>query len=267
VQINQIHSTANSLVKKARALASGASANLPDLFLIEGRKLIEEAYLKNVPIVAVIASRSFLEAGKLPHLDQLNELNIVNDENFKHLHSTTSSCGIVALAKKQEYNLDAFLLNQSKQSLVLLERIQDPGNLGTMIRTAQAFNTGAIILSKGTVDHFSPKVVRASMGAVFNFPIISDQDIEACLVKLKSAAIDIIALDGKVDRPFWLEKFPQSTAYLFGNEGSGLSSLALSQADKIVNIPLSSQTESLNVAVAMGIVLCHANNAKIQLSK
>ncbi len=247
-------------MKTARDLASGTAKGQSDLFLIEGIRLVGEAYAKNLDIVAVVASQTFFQEAStvnLGKLDQIKELNVVEDKLFKQLCTTASPCGIIALARKPEHQLQDILLNGGSSPLIIAEQIQDPGNLGTMTRTALAFGAKGLILSKGTVDHFSPKVVRASMGAIFKLPIASDQDIETCLDKLKTAYVEIIALDAKAKRPFWQEVTPLSAAYVFGNEGSGLSASVLNKADKIVSIPISSQTESLNVAVAMGIVLCH----------
>lgn len=263
VNIKHIHSPANPIVKRARALAKGFCAELAGFFLIEGIKLVEEAQAKNIEIADIIVSQSFFDESITKHnqslgkLDQSKTLNVIDDKTFNQLCTTATSCGIIALGTKQEYQLDELLLNRAKQPLIIAERIQDPGNLGTMIRTAAALGAKGLILSKGTVDHFSPKVVRASMGSIFNLPIAYDQDMGSCLIKLKTAGVKIVALDAKAEQAFWLENISPPAAYAFGNEGNGLSPLVLSQADTIVNIPISPQTESLNVAVAMGIVLCH----------
>lgn len=247
----------------ARALAKGTAKNCQTLFLIEGRKLVEEAYSKDLKLVHVLASQSFLQSlssEKARALAGIEELNVVEDRHFAQLCTTASACGIIALALKPTFHLEEILITPRNQPLVIAEQIQDPGNLGAMIRTALAFGAKGLILSKGTVDHFSPKVVRASMGAIFTLPIFFDQNIEACLDKLKAEGVEVIALDAKSERPFWLEQSTLPAAYVFGNEGNGLSATVLRKADKILSIPISAQTESLNVAVAMGIVLCHSTN-------
>src|SRR5262249_35350462 len=134
---------------------------------------------------------------------------------------------------------------------------QDPGNLGTIIRTALAFDAAGLILTAGSVDYLSPKVVRSSMGAVFSLPIVVEQELATCLSQLKERKIRLVALDAKASRTFEIEKRGAQAAYLFGNEGQGLSSQALELADEVVSIPISPSSESLNVAVAVGLVLYH----------
>src|SRR5262249_51541290 len=155
--------------------------------------------------------------------EEIDTLTIVQDHVFKTLCTTDSSCGILATAKPPSNSLKN-LLSKKGGAILLGERIQDPGNLGTIIRTALAFDAAGLILTAGSVDYLSPKVVRSSMGAVFSLPIVVEQELATCLSQLKERKIRLVALDAKASRTFEIEKRGAQAAYLFGNEGQGLSS-------------------------------------------
>jgi RNA methyltransferase, TrmH family len=259
MKVKDIASPKNSLLQKIRRLDNSSDRRELGLFLVEGRKLIGEALSKNVELVDVIVSKSFFDQ----EIDRLaldiDTVTIVQDKIFNTLCTTDSPCGILATAKAHKNTLSE-VLKRENGIVVFGECIQDPGNLGTIIRTALAFEASGLILSRGSVDHLSPKVVRASMGAVFSLPILVEQEIENCLKQLKAHDSLIIALDAKASQTFDFVRREGRVVYLFGNEGQGLSAPALSLADCVVSIPINEASESLNVAVAMGIVLYHSKH-------
>jgi TrmH family RNA methyltransferase len=261
MKVKEIASAHNPLLQKIRRLDHSSDRKELGLFLIEGPKLIGEALSKNVAIVDMIASKSFFDSGfDRAKLGAIDTLTVVQDHVFKTLCTTDTSCSILATAKPRLNSLKD-LLTKKGTAILLGERIQDPGNLGTIIRTALAFDAAGLILTAGSVDYLSPKVVRSSMGAVFSLPIVAEQDLATSLSQLKDRKIRLVALDAKGGQTLETEKQDRQTAYLFGNEGQGLSAEALEQADEVVSIPISSATESLNVAVAVGLVLYHARSA------
>jgi TrmH family RNA methyltransferase len=208
----------------------------------------------------LIASKSYFEQiVDATVYKQVETVTVVEDRVFKTLCTTTSSCGILATAKILPSSLDQ-LLKKTSGAIVFGECIQDPGNLGTIIRTALAFGAAGLVLSTGSVDFLSPKVVRGSMGAVFSLPIVADQNIAECLSLFRAQGRRIIALDAEARTSFDSSMEDMSAnVYLFGNEGQGLSQEALRLTDQVVSIPINPLSESLNVAVAVGIVLYHAN--------
>jgi TrmH family RNA methyltransferase len=258
MKVKDIASAQNPLLQKIRRLNDSSERKQLGLFLIEGPKLIEEALSKDVEIVDLVASKSFFESGvDRTALKAVDTLTVVHDRVFKGLCTTASSCGILATAKPKHYTLEQ-VLKKKAGIFVFGECIQDPGNLGTMIRTALAFDAQGMILTSGSVDHLSPKVVRASMGAIFSLPIAAEQELDYCLPKLKASDLRLVALDAKARQTFDSEAHAVQTVYLFGNEGQGLSPKTLKKADRVVSIPINPLAESLNVAVAMGIVLYHS---------
>lgn len=258
MKIKDVKSVNNPLVRKIRSLDEGALRKKLGLFLLEGPKMVIEALERNFNLVDVVASRSFFEKGGAHEaLKNLSGLAVLEDKIFNSLCTTASSCGILATAQRCKYRLED-LLPKTDSLIVYGDCIQDPGNLGTIIRTAVAFGASGLILSQGAVDPFSPKVVRASMGAVLNLPIVNEQDNQPTLNWLKDNKVTIVSLDASAKDSFTDALVSGRVAYVFGNEGHGLSWTVLSMTDKLVSIPISHKSESLNVAVAMGIVLCQA---------
>jgi len=264
MKVTEIVSSANQRLKIIRRLAEpGGTKDHPgneDLFLLEGAKLIQEALDKKIELIDVIVSQTYFkdnfDGQKIAN--ELDGITVVQDRIFKGLYTTDTSCGIVATAKQKHYRLDEILSGalKSKTKLLLLgDNIQDPGNLGTIIRTAYAFQAGGLVLSKGSADCYSPKVVRSSMGAIFGLPIITRADLKLVIDKLKTCAFRVIALDNKAEKPFWLEISDKPKAYILGNEGHGISPDILGLIDSTVSIPINPDCDSLNVAVAAGIIL------------
>ena len=264
MKVTEIVSSANQRLKVIRGLSeSGRKKDSPDdenLFLLEGVKSIQEALNKKIELIDVISSQAFYEGGfnNKELADKLEEIVIVPDHVFKGLHTTDTSCGIIATAKQRHFHLDeiisATLLSKTKL-LLIGDDIQDPGNLGTIIRTAYAFQAGGLVLSQGCADFYSPKVVRSSMGAILSLPIVGKVDLKIAIDILKANNFHIIALDSNAHKPFWQEISDKPKAYILGNEGHGISPTILSSIDSTVSIPINPDCDSLNVAVAAGIIL------------
>lgn len=179
---------------------------------------------------------------------------MVPDVLFRELVTTTSPGPVLAAATMPVVTIEMLLARQGA-TLVLCENLQDPGNLGTIIRSALAFDAGALILSHGSVDAFNPKVVRSAMGGLFQLPILSI-DLEIACRHLKEAGYIFLAFspEAKIttaDYPFTEEK----VILLVGNEGNGLTERAEALADVKISIPQNPAVESLNVAVATSIAL------------
>ena len=222
---------------------------------MEGHKLVQEALNKKIELVDVIVSQTYFETG-LNNTELVNDLDaiaVVQDRIFADLYTTDTSCGIIATAKQKHYDLVEIL--PGARLLLLADNIQDPGNLGTIVRNAHAFQASGLILSKGSADCYSPKVVRASMGAIFSLPIIVRADLRSVIDQLKANKFQITALDSKAKTPFWQEAVLEPQAYILGNEGHGISPDIKDLIDRSISIPINPDCESLNVAVAAGIIL------------
>ena len=228
------------------------------LFTLEGPKVINEAFEKGIKINDVIVSRTYLKDG-LANFDQSNvtAINVVEDKVFEKLATTTTSCGVIAVGAMRQYKLED-CLKGATPLVVVGEAIQDPGNAGTLIRSAQAFGATGVILTKGSVDPYNPKVVRSAMGALFSVPVVVDVKATEALDQLRKRDIKVYALDAKKGaRGFWEVDVKEPIALVFGNEGHGFDPETLLLATDIVTIPITDLTESLNVAVSASIVLFH----------
>ena len=198
-------------------------------------------------------------------IEQINEaeikLNVLTDEQMKKISSTVTTQGIVAVAriasKKPVYE-------SSRSVITLVDAVQDPGNLGTLFRTSLGFGSDGMILGRGTVSPFNPKVVRGSSGTFLRVPFEFGVDLVDQINFLRSKGYTIIATDLHAKQS--LRQIPQNKlrkmAFLVGNEGAGTNPYFIELADETVKIPMSSELESLNVAVAHGILSYEA--AQIQ---
>ncbi len=267
MRIVTLTSSSNPLLKRIRSLHERQARHKAGLFLIEGEKVLLEAFCKDIEIEAVLMDSAYFERG-FPEIfdDNLLELNVVDSSLFKTLSTTTSPCNVVAIAKTKTSLSTSELLESLDQhqplTVVLCENLQDPGNLGTIIRSSLAFGANALILSKGSVDLYNPKVVRAAMGALFDLPISSGENIGDILASLNKAGFEVIALNPEAKQSFVDIEYGPKVAIVLGNEGNGLTAEADARTTKEAHIEISPQVESLNVAVAASVVLFHINKSK-----
>ena len=255
MKITSISSASNSLLKKVRSLQQRSGREELGLFLLEGPKLLVEAKSKGVAVQDVIVSKSYWSTGFSANEDlNVEEITVVDDKLFRDLSTTSTPCGIISVGRIKTFSLeDCF--KGTKTLIAVAEAVQDPGNLGTMIRAALAFGATGLVATAGSVDAFNPKVVRAAMGGLFGLPVVVGIKMEELVRRLKEENIRILALDPTAEKPFWEIEMNQPLAFLFGNEGNGLSRQAAQLADELVSIPMTGDSESLNVAVSSGVVL------------
>lgn len=193
---------------------------------------------------------------------------IVRDSVFEAISGTVSPQGVFCVVRKPEYQLGDILnrtnnvvkddmgkSGRTKEKYLLLEDIQDPGNLGTMIRTAEAAGVKAVIMSSGTADIFNPKVTRATMGSIFRVPFVYVPRISDAAEELKNTGIAVYAAYLHGGKPYREVSFEGKHAILIGNEGNGLTDEAVNSATDRVFIPMEGEIESLNAAVAAAILM------------
>ena len=177
----------------------------------------------------------------------------VSDDAFDSVAETVTPQGVLALVKMPEHT--AAELSGSGKNLLLLETLQDPGNLGTILRTAEAAGIGGIILSADSVDAFSPKTVRATMGAVFRVPFVYVSDFAQTVLGLKENGYTVYAAHLQGSVPYDEPDYKGSCAVMIGNEGNGLSDEATALADVRIRIPMEGKAESLNAGVAAALMM------------
>ena len=241
----------NKQVKRiAKLLKSAKYRREEGVFVVEGIRGFSE--VPDALIETVFVSENLdPDPGTKKRLDSLHT-EVLKDDVFRKVSDTVTAQGVLAIVKMQEYDLDS-LIKEGGLYLVL-ETIQDPGNLGTIIRTAEGAGVDAVIMSKDTVDIFSPKVVRATMGALFRQPFVYAEDLNAVVKKLQAVNIKCYAAHLKGKRTFWEEDFIKGTAFLIGNEGNGLSDELSAKADALIMIPMEGKLESLNAAVSASLL-------------
>jgi RNA methyltransferase, TrmH family len=253
-----ITSTQNPLVKQIRKLHQAKGRREQNLFLLEGTHLLETAIEVKCSLATVCSTEQWRE--RHPQLwekasGQAMRVEIVSPEVINAIATTVHPDGVVATAPRIREN--SAKISHLKLGLVL-ERLQDPGNLGTIIRTAAATGTDGLWLSDDSVDVDNPKVLRSSAGAWFRLPIIVSSDLTSMLSEYKLQGVQIVATLPKANQTYWEIDFTQPTILLLGNEGAGLSEALTSLCDRQVKIPLSGAVESLNVAIASALLLYEA---------
>ena len=252
-----ISSANNRLIKLARQLSTRSGREKNGAFVVEGVRAVEEALAARV-VQAVLVDDSQVDKPSVVALlrraiEQAVESAVVETKLFEGLVGTQTPQGILAIVKDISCSLHD-TLKENPKFLVVSDGLQDPGNLGTLVRLADAVGADAFVATKGSVDMFNPKVVRASMGSLFHLRILQDIEGGQLASQLKEQGYSIVAADvhGEVDHFDY--SFGLPIAVVFGNEGAGLSPEWKEYAD-LVRIPMPGQAESLNVGVAAGVLL------------
>jgi len=243
-------------------------------FLIEGVRLCEEVANSNWEIESVLFTSSFQNSftGKklLQKLERRNVKTIpVKSEEVKKLSDTVTPQGIIGVVKIKGFSLDE-LWSESSSIILALDAIRDPGNVGALIRTADAFEIDGVILSADTVELYNPKVVRSTMGSIFHLPIFDEINLEKIIPQLKKRNFKIYGTDAKEGKD--LDKLDYSRltdpaekiCLLIGNEAEGLNKNLLDLSDEIIQIPIFGRAESLNASVAGGILLYEITKGNIR---
>ena len=175
----------------------------------------------------------------------------VTEKVFSGITDVTNPQGILAVIGK---NTDIKEIDYNQNLFLVLDNIQDPGNMGTILRTADSVNLKQIIVAKGTADCYNPKVVRSTMGAIFRVKVIECEDLKKVLKEMKKRKIKVYTTDLQTDKSIYDVDY-QKSAIIIGNEANGVSRDILELADEKIKIPMIGKTESLNAAVATGIIL------------
>lgn len=256
-----ITSTANRQIKNVIQLQKRAKERRKQgAFVMEGPRMVAETPVELLREIYVserfLPDRDPETAAKLREWEHLGrgEIVTVSESVFAHMSDTATPQGILAVAAKPEYSLEE-ILDRSPAHLLLLEGIQDPGNLGTMVRTGEGAGITGILMSPGTVDLFSPKVVRSTMGSIYRVPFFEASDWEAALRQVKAAGVRLYAAHLRGTGSYDSFDYTGPSGFLIGNEGNGLTEETASAADALLKIPMEGRLESLNAAMAAGILM------------
>jgi RNA methyltransferase, TrmH family len=232
------------------------------IFIVEGIKMLDEARESGL-LKKVYVSESYYQqkADKDKDFFADHDYEILSDAVFKEVSETMTPQGILGTVAKVEYSL-VNILNAPEACLLLLEDIRDPGNLGTMIRTAEGAGITGIIYNDSTVDIYNPKVIRATMGSIFRVPFYQSEDFQETLAEIKKQGITLLAAH-LLGIPYDTEgSFRKKCAILIGNEAYGLSDRTSKMADIRIKIPMAGKVESLNAAVAAAILMYEASRQR-----
>ena len=225
------------------------------IFIVEGIKMYRE--IPKDLLLKTYISKSFEDTLDGRAKKELGGYEVISDRSFESISDTKTPQGILALVSCLSYSLED-ILEQSKKSLLILENIQDPGNLGTMLRVGEAAGLSGLIMSEDTVDIYNPKVVRSTMGSIFRLPFICAGDLKALVKNLKEHNIKVYASTLKNSSLYDSFDYTLNHAFIMGNESGGVSEDLCRLADDSLHIPMQGQTESLNVSVAAAILLYEA---------
>ena len=231
-------------------------------FVIEGRKMFEEAPSDRVKMI--VASESFCKSKEGAALLKEKKFDVVSDSIFETLSDTKTPQGILAIVKRLNYTMNDLMQvkNQKAPHLVVLDNLQDPGNLGTIFRTAEAAGVTGILLSKDCVDVYNPKVIRSTMGAVFRMPFLYVEDLPEKIKELQKKSIKTYAAHLRGENAYDEEDYTTGCAFLIGNQGNGLRDEVADCADCLIRIPMEGEAESLNAAVAAAVLMFEAGRQR-----
>ena len=260
--MNIISSKDNEIIKNIRKLKEKKYRDIENSYIIEGIKLIKEAIDEKANITQIVMCEEFsddeVDKDTLFELARHNLINVTKNV-FNLITDVKTPQGIIAVVEKKQ-NKDA---NYKEDIIIALDDIQDPGNLGTILRTVDSANLKQVIVSKNTVDVYNPKVVRSTMGAIFRINIVEADDLKEELEKAKSRNYKVMVTSLNAKKNIYDADFNKKVIVI-GNEANGVSKEIQDMADEKVIIPMLGKTESLNASVATSIMVYEYVRRKIK---
>ena len=251
--MREISSKDNKIFRLCEQLSHKKYRDKLGLYLIEGENLLEEAVKNGAGIKTVLMCRDY--RGSLFGTE--DKSFCLSDKLFEQLAQTETTQGIMAVVEKPELSPDRFL-DRGGGNFIVLDRLQDPGNIGTILRTADAAGYELAIVMKGTADVFSPKAVRAATGSLFRMPVVFMDSVDELMEFTRAAGKKLVATCFDTDRYYYDENLREDIALIIGNEGGGISRELIECSDLKIKIPMHGNIESLNASVAAGILMYEA---------
>lgn len=253
-----ITSNSNAKIKQLLIWQKKRKAREEDgVYLAEGLRMFVEAPEDRVREVYV--SESFYKKRKEElHLDQWGrKLEILSDSVYAHVSDTKTPQGVLVVMEQMRYSLEEVIAAKGERAplLMVLDNLQDPGNLGTILRAGEAAGVTGVLMSSDTVDIYNPKVIRSTMGSIYRVPFIYVEHLPEAVKLLNEKGIHTYAAHLKGKHSYEEEDFTEGTAFLIGNEGNGLRDEVADAAEIYVKIPMCGEVESLNAAIAASVLM------------
>ncbi|MCI8383759.1 MAG: RNA methyltransferase [Clostridia bacterium] len=253
--MQKITSKDNEFIKHVKKLKDKKYRDSSNEYVIEGIKLVTEALQEKAPIKQIILCDDCEKNAFIPK-DLMYEIAkqeciYVTEKIFKYLSEVQTPQGILAIIEKRGQEIE---IDYSQDVIVALDEIQDPGNLGTILRTVDSIGLTQILVSKGTADAYNPKVVRSTMGAIFRVKIIECENLKNTLKEIKKHKFKMVVSSLQTENTIYDTNYHKKVIVI-GNEANGVEPEIQNLADEKVKIPMLGKTESLNASVATGIIL------------
>ena len=250
-----ISSKDNEIIKKIKSLKEKKYRDIENCYIIEGIKLVKEAIAENAKIKQIVVCEDCINDGEID-TDTLYEIAkfdvvYVTEKVFKTITDVKTPQGIIAVIEKNNINSK---IDYNQDIIIALDGVQDPGNLGTILRTVDSANLKQIILSKESADSYNPKVVRSTMGAIFRVNIIEVDSLKEMLQEAKKNNFKVMVTSLDTKNSIYDVDYSKKVIVI-GNEANGVSKEVQAIADEKVKIPMLGKTESLNASVAAGIMI------------
>jgi TrmH family RNA methyltransferase len=258
-RLRRIEGRHNPLVKLLRQAFAGADCTRDGGCAVEGLRIVEEAIRSGLRFRAVFFRESEQDLAErlLPQIGAHVETLLLPNKIFDDAVPSETPQGVAALVHLKEFSLEEIMERLQLGPLVVIAGLQDPGNLGTILRSTEAFGGAGVVLGEGTVSPFNAKVVRASAGSIFRVRVIR-RKLDAVFSQLRAQEIRLVATSSHKGTPLGEAKLTGPLAMFIGNEGSGLPRDLMTRMDEVVVIPHAPQVESLNAGVATSILLYEA---------
>src|SRR5262252_8498925 len=268
-RLRRIEGRHNAGVKELRQAFTRSERTDAGDVAIEGLRIVEEAIRSGLKFRAFFFRESAQGMAErlLPQIGSHVETLLLPDKIFDGAVPSETPQGVAALVRLREFSLDDILERMQVGPAAVVVGLQDPGNLGTILRSAEAFGSAGVILGDGTVSPFNSKVIRASAGSIFRLPVVlskADGGVDSVITKLRSQSVRLIATFSHKGTPLDQARLTEPSAIFVGSEGSGLPRNLMAQVDELVAIPHVPQVESLNAGVAGSIVLYEAARQRRQ---
>lgn len=249
-----ITSNQNPLIKEIQLLQKKKrERNNQKVFIVEGLRAVREIPLMWDIRKYVVANSFLLEAESII-INQEIPIMVVADSIFENISDTKTPQGIMAVVSQLDYQLEK-IISKEQGFFVIADQVQDPGNLGTLIRTAHASGADGVFLSSGCVDLYNPKTIRATMGSVFHIPIWRDMDMAWLMKELKTTKTNVYATALGESKVLYAYDYTKKTAIIIGNEANGISEETKNMVSHFIKIPMPGGAESLNASIAAGICM------------
>jgi len=263
-RLRRVEGRHNALVKEMRRAFSRAELTEGGDCAIEGVRILEEAIRSGLRFHAVFFSESAEGHVNrlLPQIGAHVETAVLPDKLFASIVPSETPQGVAALVRYRQSSVEDVLAKLAAGPLVVVTGLQDPGNLGTILRSAEAFGAAGVILGEGTVSPFNSKVVRGSAGSIFRLPVVRGKLTEL-LPRLREKSVRLLATSSHKGVPLPQADLTGPIAVLIGGEGAGISKDVMAKIDEVVAIPHAAQVESLNAGVAASIVLYEIARQKL----